>query len=72
MDEKLSQKLKCSKVREMKNPTLLLHEKDFEKIKVYLETHCVNVGCEPIFGGIPIEIRDIVEEGGCVIYDKIF
>ena len=72
MEEKLVQKLKIDKVRDMKTPTLLLHETDFEKIKTYLETHCLNVGDELMFGGIPIEISDIVEEGGCIIYDKIF
>ena len=70
MDDKLRQELRVKKIREMKNPTILINENDFEVFKKEIESKTtVAVGDNPTYEGVPIKINNIIQSGNIVIYD---
>lgn len=73
MDEKIRHQLKIKKVREMKNPTILMHTKDFEAYKTELESTIQNfkVGENPTYQGIPVKTTDRIDRGTIFIYDNL-
>ncbi len=73
MDEKLRHQLKIKKVREMKNPTILMNKTDFETFKKEVEAKVNNfkVGENPTYEGVPIKTKDFIEQGNIIIYDDV-
>jgi hypothetical protein len=72
MDEKLRQELRTKKIREMKNPTILMNENDFEVFKNEIESKTtVVVGNNPTYQGVPIKTSQIIEKGNIVVYDDV-
>ncbi len=72
-DEKLQHQLKMQKVREMKNPTIVMNDKDLETFIKQVENQVNNlkVGEHPKYEGIPIIGRKQIEQGKYFIYDEI-
>lgn len=73
MDDKISHQLRIKKIREMKNPTIVMNKTDFENFKKDVESKVVNlkVGLNPTYEGIPIKTSDIIERGNIVVYDDV-
>jgi len=73
MDEKIRHELKIKKIREMKNPTILMNETDFEGFKKDIETKTtIVVGNNPTYQGVPIKTSQIIEKGNIVVYDDVY
>ena len=73
MDKQIKQQLRLQKIREMKNPTIVMNNTDFENFKKDAESKVVNlkVGLNPTYNGIPIKTSDIIERGNVVVYDDV-
>ena len=72
MDEKLRQELRAKKIREMKNPTILMNENDFKFFKKEIESKTtVVVGDNPTYEGVPIKTNNIIQSGNIVVYDDV-
>ena len=72
MDEKLRHELAKKKIREMKNPTILMNETDFEVFKKEVESKTtVIVGNNPTYQNVPIKTSQIIEKGNIVVYDDV-
>lgn len=63
MNEKLSRKIKASKVKEMKNPTILMNSQDLK----FLVDKGEVIGST--LNDIPITSREYVEPGQIIIFD---
>lgn len=73
MDEKLRQELRAKKIREMKKPTILMNENDFEVFKKQIESKTtVAVGNNPTYEGVPIKTNNIIQRGNVVVYDDVY
>jgi len=74
MDEQIKQQLRQQKIREMKNPTILMNKTDFENFKKDIESKVDNlkVGLNPTYEGIPIKTNEFVEKGNIIVYDDNF
>jgi hypothetical protein len=72
-DEKLQHQLKMQKVREMKNPTILMNTKDLETFIKQVEAQVNNfkVGTPPTYEGLPIIAIEHIEQGNIIIYDDV-
>ena len=57
---------------EMKNPTILMSSKDFEKLENELKEKITNfdAGNNPTFCGIPILKNDFTQNGYFVVFDN--
>lgn len=64
---------KIKRVREMKNPTILMNDKDLETFIKEVEAKVNNfkVGEHPTYAGIPIVEAKHIEQGTFIIYDNI-
>lgn len=72
MDDKLRQELRAKEISEMKNPTILMNENDFEVFKKEIESKTTTVvGDNPIFEGVPIKTNDIIQSGDIYVYDDV-
>lgn len=73
MDEQIKQQLRQQKIREMKNPTILMNDVDFENFKKEVESKVVNfkVGANPTYEGIPIKVNEFIEKGNIIVYDDV-
>lgn len=73
MDEKLRHQLRTKKVRDMKNPIILMNETDFENLKREVEAKVYNfkVGDAPTYEGVPIKAKSFIERGNIIIYDDV-
>ena len=73
MDEQIKQQLRQQKIREIKNPTILMNDIDFENFKKEVESKLVNfkVGTNPTYEGIPIKVNEFIEKGNIIVYDDI-
>ena len=72
MDEKLRQELAKKKIREMKNPTILMNETDFEVFKKEVESKTtVVVGNNPTYQGVPIKTSQTIEKGNLIVCDDV-
>ena len=71
MDDKIREQLRIKKVREMKNPIILMNSDDFYAFKTELESTIkgYKVGENPTYEGVPIKVTDIVKRGNIVVYD---
>ena len=71
MEEQIIHQLKIKKVREMKNPTILMNTKDLETFVKQVETKVNNfkVGSNPTYAGLPIKTNKIIRRGELIIYD---
>ena len=73
MDEKIRHELKNEKIREMKNPTILMNETDFEVFKKEIEAKTtVIVGNNPTYQGLPVKTSQIIEKGNIIVYDDVY
>ena len=70
MDEKLRGAVATKKIKDMKNPTILMNNNDFEcfKKQVELKTN-INIGDNPLYQGVPIKTSSLVDEGHIYVYD---
>lgn len=73
MEDKIQQQLRAEKVREMKNPTILMNPDDYTAFKTELESTVQNlcVGKNPTYEGIPIKTNEIVQKGNVIVYDDV-
>jgi len=73
IEEKIKNQLKIKKIQEMKNPTILMNENDFDIFKKEIESkvYNINIGNDPKYEGIPIKINNIAESGNVILYDDI-
>lgn len=73
MDDKIKQQLRQQKIREMKNPTILMNETDFNNFFKVIESKVVDfkVGVNPTYEGIPIKFNYLMERGSVIVYDDI-
>jgi hypothetical protein len=72
MHDKLRQELAKKKIREMKDPTILMNETDFEVFKKEIELKTtVIVGDNPTYEGVPIKTNQLIEKGNVIIYDDV-
>jgi len=73
MEANIKHQLKVKKVREMKNPTILMNEKDFENFKKEVESKIndFKVGDNPSYEGVPILTACHIEQGNILIYDCV-
>jgi len=73
MDDKIRHELSIKKVREMRNPKILMNSEDFTAFKIELESKVTNfkVGDKPTYEGIPIVVRDYVDKGTIIVFDDI-
>jgi hypothetical protein len=72
MDNKLRQELRAKKIREMKNPTILMNENDFEVFKRGIESKTtIVVGDNLTYEGVPIKTNNIIQSGNIVVYDDV-
>jgi len=70
MDEKLRQELRLKKIREMKNPTILMNETDFEVFKKEIESKTtIVVGENPTYECVPIKTNNIIQRGNIIVSD---
>ncbi len=54
----------------MKNPTILMNEKDFEVLKSSVESKTtITVGNNPTYEGVPIKPNNIIQRGNIIVYD---
>ena len=73
MDDKLRQELRAKEISEMKNPTILMNENDFEVFKKEIESKTTTVvGDNPTYEGVPIKTNNIIQSGDIFIYDDVF
>lgn len=72
MDKKIRNELNIKKVSEMKNPTILMNDKDLKNFITEVETKVNNftTGSIPTYNGMPIIARDFIELGNLIIYDN--
>lgn len=65
--------LKKDRIAKMKNPTILLNQKDFEELKTKLEStiHCYTLADNPTYSGIPVKTSYFTDKGSVIIYDDI-
>ena len=71
MDEKLREELSKA-IQEMKNPTILMNEKDFEVFKKEIESKTtIVVVHNPTYEGVPIKTNNIIQSGNIVVYDDV-
>jgi hypothetical protein len=73
MEEKLIEELKKNKVREMKNPNILMNTKDLEIFLKEIEDKVSNFQPieNPDYMGVPIKARDYIQKGDLIIYDNV-
>lgn len=72
MDDKLRQELRAKEISEMKNPTILMNENDFEIFKKEIESKTtIVVGDNPTYEGVPIKTNNIIQSGNIVVYDDV-
>lgn len=72
MDGKLRHELKIKKIREMKNPTILMNETDFEVFKKEIELKTtIVVGDNPTYEGVPIKTNNMIQSGNIVVCDDV-
>ena len=71
VDKKLRHQLKIEKVREMKNPTILMNKTDFEKFtkEVEAKVNIFKVGDNPTYEDLPIKTKSFIKQGDIIIYD---
>lgn len=73
MEKEIEHQLRIKKVREMKNPTILMSEKDLETFIRELESKVNNfrAGENLTYRGMPIVTGKHIEQGTLIIYDDI-
>ena len=72
MEEAIRNGIRESAVGKMKNPTILMNDKDLETFIKQVENQVNNfkVGKYPKYEGIPIISRKQIEQGKFIIYDQ--
>lgn len=73
MEDKIRHQLRMQKIIEMKSPTILMSETDFENLKKDIESKVVGfkVGANPTYEGIPIKVNEFIENGNIIVYDDV-
>ena len=73
MEEAIRNGIRENAVREMKNPTILMNDKDLETFIEQVENQVNNfkVGKHSKYEGIPIIGRKQIEQGKFIIYDEV-
>lgn len=73
MEEIIINSMKIARVKEMKNPTIVMNDKDLETFikQVESQVNNLNIREHPKYEGIPIIGRKQIEQGKFIIYDGI-
>jgi hypothetical protein len=73
MDERIRLRLRTKKVREMKNPTILMNSIDFENFIKELETKIPDFEAKKdlTYEGVPVKAGNFIARGNVVIYDQV-
>ena len=71
MEEKLKQALRQKKIREMKDPEILINESDFKALEEIAKKDVANFHAGPFlkYNGVQIRASKLVEVGTIVIFD---
>tara|TARA_R110000787_G_scaffold233593_2_gene340517 strand:+ start:365 stop:604 length:240 start_codon:yes stop_codon:yes gene_type:complete len=72
MKKTIEHQSKTKEVREIKNPTIVMNDKDLETFVEQVENQVNNlkVGKHPKYEGIPIIEAKHIEQGTFIIYDN--
>lgn len=65
MDDKIKNQLRIDRIRNMKNPTIVMNDIDFGLLKIESKYNC------PTYLGLPIMSHNYIEKGILIIYDDI-
>jgi hypothetical protein len=72
MNVKLKIELAKKRILEMKKPTIMMNENDFEDFKKEVKSKTtINPDNNPTYQGVPIKTSRTLEKGSYVIYDDI-
>jgi hypothetical protein len=72
MKTKLRKELIVEKIREMKNPTILMNENDFDIFKKENESKStIKAGNPPTYEDIPIKTSQLIKRGNIHVYDDV-
>ena len=73
MEETIRNSIKIARVKEMKNPTIVMNDKDLETFikKAESEVNNLIIGDNPTYEGIPIIGLKHIEKGKFIVYDGI-
>ena len=75
MDDKIREQLSLDKIKDFKNPTILMNSVDFNRFKEDLESNIVNYHLDEynaFYMDIPIKKSQIPKVGEIIIYDNLF
>lgn len=73
MEETIRDSIRIAEVRKIKNPTVVMNDKDLETFikKIEAKVNNFKFGDNPTYEGIPIVGRKEIEQGKFFIYDGI-
>ncbi len=73
MEETIRNSIKIARVKEMKNPTIVMNDKDLETFIKQVESKVTNfnIGYPPTYEGIQIIGLKHIEKGKFIVYDGI-
>jgi hypothetical protein len=71
MEREIRRQLALKKIREMKNPNILINTEDFEEFKKSVESKVIGLkfGLYPTYEGIPIKGSDFIDRYTITIVD---
>jgi hypothetical protein len=74
MESKIRHQIRINKIKDMKYPTILMNDKDFDSLRkeVKSKVPSIIIGENPTFEGIPIKARSYIEKGRVIVLDSIF
>lgn len=72
MEEQLRHQIKISKIKEMKNPVIIMNNLDFEYFKDEVNFNTLNANNNPKYENIPIRKSIHINRGEIFIYDDIY
>mgnify|MGYP003653226611 CR=1 FL=1 len=73
MNFKIRNSIRIARVKEMKNPTIVMNDKDLEVFIKQIENQVnnLNIGDNPTYEGIPIKGLKHIEQGKFIVYDGV-
>lgn len=72
MEKFIDEQIKIARIQEMKEPTILMNDKDLEFLESKLKSQVNNfkVSENPKYRGIPIETHKHLQMGRIIVYDN--
>ena len=73
MEEFIDEQLKIARIAEMKEPTILMNDKDLEVFESQLKKRVNNfkIGKNPKYRGAPIKTNKYLQRDTIIIYDSL-